>query len=101
NDRDFSLLVAVGSDNALPEGGCEPLLIVDPVGEAGGEKVCDLLRGLSPPAWIAERDHVVDRPGIVSDDIGQHEPVYALGMLDGHDERHAAARVMADEARTL
>ena len=69
-----------------------------PSGSPEARKSATSFGGLAAPVGIAERDHVVDRPGIVGDDIGQDETVDALGMLDGHDQGNAAAGVMADEA---
>ena len=81
--------------------GVRRFLLKIPSGRPDAKKVGDLLRRFAAPVGIAESDHVVDRPGIVGDHVGQHEARDALRMIDGHDEGDAAARVVADEVRAL
>ena len=43
---------------------------MQPVGQARGDEGRNLGGGFVAPVGIAQGDHVVDRPGVVSDDVG-------------------------------
>ena len=81
--------------------GVRRFLLKIPSGRPDAKKSATSFGDLAAPVGIAESDHVVDRPGIVGDDVGQHEARDALGVIDGHDQGDAAARVVADEVRAL
>jgi hypothetical protein len=101
DQADLAFLVAVEGHDACSKGSGEAVGVVDAVGQARGHEVRHFRRRLGGPARVRQRDHVPDRPGVIGDDVREHEPLYTFGMLDSEYQRHATAGVMTDERGSL
>jgi hypothetical protein len=101
DDRDLAFFVAVWRDDASPELRRQTVLVVDSIRQSRSQEIGDFLRGLASPVRVPERDHVVDRPGIVGGDIGEHEARNAFGVVNSHDQGNTATRIVSHKMRAL
>ena len=76
-------------------------LLKSPSGRPEAKKSATSFGDLLPPVRISERDHVVYRPRIVSDDVCEDEARDALGMMNGHDQCDSTTRIMTDKICTV